>query len=108
MILTEVLLAPTVPSEPSPKNTARTTVVGSSVANEGSTSSEAGVGDVVDDPDGEVSFRLRPGQFVEDRRGHGRGELLGRQAVAAADHLGHRRGAAGRGRRSARAATTSR
>jgi hypothetical protein len=42
---------------------------------------EAQVRDVVDDPDGEVPLRLGPGELLEDRRGHGRRELLGREAV---------------------------
>ena len=63
MILTEVLLAPTVPSLPSPKNIAcgppgvGTSKVGSDVERE--------VGDVVDDADREVGHRPVVGQLVE-------------------------------------------
>lgn len=46
---------------------------------------EAGVGDVVDDADGEVILRRVGREFVENRPHHGRGELLRRQAVASAD-----------------------
>ena len=48
---------------------------------------QAGVGDVVVDADGEVVLGRRLQQFVEDALHHGRGEFLGGQAVAAADHL---------------------
>jgi hypothetical protein len=68
MILMEFLFAPTVPSEPKPKNTARVTP------------------DVVGDADGEPAFGRVLGQFVEDGPDHGRVELLGRQTVASADH----------------------
>ena len=47
---------------------------------------EAEVRDIVGDPDGEVAFRVRRRELVEDRLGHPRVELLRRQAVAAADH----------------------
>jgi len=44
-------------------------------------------GDIVIDADGKMLARLLAGQFVEDGLDHGRGELLGGQAVAAAYHL---------------------
>ena len=46
---------------------------------------QAGVGDVVVDADGEVVLRVRLGQLVKDALGHGRGEFLRGQTVAAAD-----------------------
>ncbi len=46
---------------------------------------EAGVGDVVVDPDGEVRPRGRRGEFGEDGGGHRRRELLRAKTVAAAD-----------------------
>ena len=52
MILIVFLLAPTVPSAPRPQNIARTPEVGS--VSEIGIPVEAGVGDVVDDADGEV------------------------------------------------------
>ena len=56
MILTEFLLAPTVPSLPSPKKTARTT--SSALDRELGVVLEAQVRDVVDDADGEGRFGL--------------------------------------------------
>ena len=55
MILIEFLLAPTVPSAPRPKNTARTTSAGS-MSKLGSYGQRE-VGDVVDDADREVALR---------------------------------------------------
>ena len=52
---------------------------------------EAEVGDVVVDADREVALRLRGEQLVEDRLDHRRRELLGGQAVAAADDARGRR-----------------
>ena len=46
---------------------------------------EAAVGDVFFDADDEVVFRFGFFQVVQDRFGHGRGEFLGAEAVAAAD-----------------------
>jgi hypothetical protein len=47
------------------------------------------VAHVVDDADREVVLRIRGPQLVEHRLRHGRGELLGRQPVAAADRPRH-------------------
>ena len=46
---------------------------------------EAAVGDVFLDADDEVVLRFGFFEVVEDRLGHGRGEFLGAEAVAAAD-----------------------
>ncbi len=57
---------------------------------------EAGMADIVVDADGEARLGRGLGQLVQHRLGHGRRELLGGQAVAAADHArhrGHRQGA---------------
>jgi hypothetical protein len=62
MILIEFLLAPTVPSSPAPED-ART-VFRLDVEARGRT--QAGVGDVVDDADGEVVLRSLLAQLVED------------------------------------------
>ena len=48
---------------------------------------QAGVGDVVVDPDGEVILGRGLLQLVIDALHHGGREFLGREAVAAADHL---------------------
>ena len=50
---------------------------------------QAGVGEVVDDADGEMILRLVFFQFVEHALDHARREFLGRQAVASADHARH-------------------
>ena len=52
---------------------------------------EAGVADVVVDPQGEIRPRLRRLQFVERGLGHRRREFLRRQAVTPADDVRHRR-----------------
>jgi hypothetical protein len=57
--------------------------------------SEAGVRDVIGDPDREPALGLRLLQLVEDRPGHRGIEVLRGQAVAAADDDRHRRDAAG-------------
>ena len=82
------LFAPTVPSEPRPKNTART-------VSGGSMSSEASYGrlvrgDVVVDPDREPPLGPLARQLLEHAGDHRRRELLRRQAVATADHARHR------------------
>ena len=53
---------------------------------EGVIDGEAQIGDVVVDADSEVALRSSFGQLVEDRLDHRRRHLLGRQAVAPADH----------------------
>ena len=63
MILMEFLLAPTVPSEPRPKNMQRTVSSGS--MREGRIVRQAGVRDVVVDADREVVLGLR---LVPSRR----------------------------------------
>ena len=50
---------------------------------------QAGVGDVVDDADGEMVFRLVLFQFVEHALDHARRKFLGGQAVASAHHARH-------------------
>ena len=88
MIFTELRLALTVPSLPSPKNTARVHVVG--LGREVGIGVEAQAGHVVADADGEPLPRLRPGQLGQHGGDVGRRELLRRQAVAAARDLRHR------------------
>src|SRR3990172_1766318 len=56
------------------------------------------MGDVVRDPDGEAPLRVGALQLREGRRGHRRGELLGREAVTSADHTRHLAGALGQSR----------
>jgi hypothetical protein len=66
MILIEFLLAPTVPSAPRPKKTARTTSSGSMSK---SRRRQREVRHVVDDADGEVpAWAAGLGELVEDRR----------------------------------------
>ncbi len=88
MIFTEFLLAPTVPSLPRPKNTARVTSSGS-VENFGSQSRLRCVTSSTM-PTVKCRFGCRLRQFVEDGRHHGRREFLRRQPVAAADDRRHR------------------
>ena len=52
---------------------------------------QAGAGYVVEDTHGKAVAGLGPGQLVEHGLDHGRGEVLGRQPVTAADHPRHRR-----------------
>ena len=49
---------------------------------------QAGAGHIVTDTDGEMILRMRCGQVVEHRLGHGGGELEGTQSIAAADPHG--------------------
>ena len=49
---------------------------------------EAGLGDIVVDPNGEVTFGLRLLQVVVDSLDHRRGEFLGRQSITSSDHHG--------------------
>ena len=77
------LFAPTVPSEPSPKNTART-VPGASMSSAGVVR-QAGAADVVGDADRESAARPVERQLGEDAGDHAGRELLGRQPVPAAD-----------------------
>ncbi len=58
---------------------------------------QAGVRHVVDDADGEMVLGPVLAQFVEHRLAHRRGEFLGRQPVAAADHPRQRRRGQGPG-----------
>ena len=50
---------------------------------------QAGMTHVVDDAQGEGPLGPVPGQLVEDRLDHGRGEFLGREAIPAATDPGH-------------------
>ena len=82
MILIEFLLAPTVPSEPRPQK--MQLMVSLFSMDEILVDRQRALGDVVVDAHGEV-VEAGAVQVVEDRLDHGRGELLGAEAVAAAD-----------------------
>ena len=86
-------MAPTVPSLPSPKKSARTP---SRLGREGRVDGEARVRDVVDDADREVAPRRRARELVEHRLRHRRRELLRREPVAAADDARQRAAVRGR------------
>jgi hypothetical protein len=89
MILTEFLFAPTVPSEPRPKKTALLT---SGRLDVELAHRQRQARHVVGDPDGERVRRVVGAQRRDHRLHHGGGELLRREPVAAADHVGARAG----------------
>ena len=84
MILIEFLLAPTVPSAPRPKKTARTVSAGST-SNVSSTASDSLVTSSTM-PTVKWCFGAGFLHLVEDGLHHGRREFLGSEAVASADH----------------------
>ena len=81
------LFAPTVPSEPRPKKTART--VPAWLHLQRRVIRQAGPGHVVVDADGEPAPGPACRQFREDAGHHAGGELLGGQAIPAADDHRH-------------------
>ena len=88
MILIEFLFAPTVPSAPSPKKTARMVSAGFDV--EGGIESKRRVSDVVHDSNSEVIPGIGLREFFENGFDHCRRELLRRQTVPARDDSGRR------------------
>ena len=83
MILIEFLFAPTVPSEPRPKNTQLTRLSGSIMKEV--IDIEAGVGNIIVDADGEMILGFGFLQFIQHGFDHGWSEFLGGKTIAAAD-----------------------